>query len=216
MKTSANGRALIESFEGLILQAYDDANDKIVKPGSTSKGTLTIGYGHTTAAGPPRVYVGQKITKQQADEILASDLSKVEDDVTRLVKVPVTQNQFDALVSFHFNTGGLGRSSVLKLLNQKDYTGAANALLQWNRGNGQVLKGLVIRRQAEKDLFLKSDAKVGGHAAAAVVVGGTTAMVATQASQHEVGWVIGIGAAVVIGIIMYAVHLYRKHNVIKT
>lgn len=211
MKTSSNGRALIESFEGLILGAYDDANDKIVKPGSTAKGTLTIGYGHTTAAGPPRVVVGQKITKEQADEILAADLSKVEADVNRLVRVPLTQHQFDSLVSFHFNTGGLGRSSVLRLLNQKDYAGAADALLLWNRGNGQVLKGLVIRRKAERELFLTSEPTA--HLPAAIGVTGITAVAAASSPSHYMYWIIGAGVAVVLGLI---IHYVRKYNVSKT
>lgn len=154
MKTSANGRKLIEDFEGLILGAYDDANDRIVKPGQRVRGTLTIGVGHTSAAGPPKVYVGMKITKVQADSILAADLASVEIEVGHLVKVPITQGQFDALVSFHFNTGGLGRSSTLRLLNQKKYQAAADALLAWNRAGGRVLQGLVRRRAAERKLFL--------------------------------------------------------------
>jgi lysozyme len=154
MKTSANGRTLIEEFEGLILGAYDDFNDKIVKPGQAVRGTLTIGYGHTSAAGPPRVYAGMKITKEQADSILAADLASVEIEIEHLVKVSISQNQFDALVSFHFNTGGLGRSSTLRLLNQKKYQAAADALLAWNRAGGKVLQGLVRRRNAERKLFL--------------------------------------------------------------
>lgn len=216
MKTSANGRTLIESFEGLILQAYDDATDRIVPVGSTAKGTLTIGYGHTTAAGPPRVVVGQKITKEEADTILASDLKGVEADVNRLVKVPITQNQFDALVSFHFNTGGLGRSSVLRKLNSNDRQGAADALLQWNMAGGQVLRGLVRRRQAERDLFLKPDVEVGSPIAAGIVVAAGTGMVASQASQHEIGWVIAAGVALVLGIFALAIYKYNKHNVVKT
>ena len=70
MKTSTNGRQLIESFEGLFLETYDDSDDRIVAPGGTSRGTLTIGYGHTTAAGPPKVTPGMKITKSQADQYL--------------------------------------------------------------------------------------------------------------------------------------------------
>src|SRR6185437_9224903 len=107
MKTSATGRKLIERFEGLILQAYDDANDHIVKPGQLVHGTLTIGYGHTSAAGPPRVYVGQVIDQPTADGILGADLASVEIEVEHLVKVLLNQNQFDALVSFQFNTGWL-------------------------------------------------------------------------------------------------------------
>jgi lysozyme len=219
MKTSANGRALIEAHEGLILQAYDDANDRVVAPGGSVKGTLTIGYGHTTAAGPPRVVVGQKITQAQADAILASDLGKVEDDVNRLVKVPLSQNQFDALVSFHFNTGGLGRSSVLTRLNLRDYPGAANALLLWNRAGGQVLKGLVTRRQQERALFLKEDSpSASGPAIAAISVATIGTVVATQAPSHHIGWyILGTVVAVVITLLGYGLYESHKHvPVVKT
>ena len=160
MKTSANGRKLIESFEGLILQSYDDYNDHIVSQGDTVHGTLTIGYGHTDAAGPPSISLGQTITKEEADNILATDLAKVEREVSELVHVSLNQNQFDALVSFHFNTGALGHSSTLQLLNQSNYTEAADHLLLYNKASGRVLAGLVRRRQAEKDLFLSKSTTV--------------------------------------------------------
>lgn len=155
MKTSANGRKFIEGFEGLFLKAYDDANEKVLKAGQKARGVITIGYGHTTSAGPPKVYAGMAITQDQADQILAADLASVEIEVGHLVKVQLTQNQFDALVSFHFNTGALGRSSTLRLLNQGKYQGAADALLAWNKAGGKVLQGLVRRRKAERSLFLK-------------------------------------------------------------
>lgn len=155
MKTSDNGRKFIEGFEGLFLKAYDDANDHIVQPGQAVHGTLTIGYGHTNAAGPPHVYIGMEITKEEADAILASDLASVELQVTHLVKVPINQNQFDALVSFDFNTGGLGRSSTLRDINAGNMQAAADALLMWDRAGGRVLAGLLRRRRAERELFLK-------------------------------------------------------------
>lgn len=158
MKTSPTGRKLIESYEGLILGAYDDANDHIVNPGDPVKGVLTIGYGHTSAAGLPKVFAGQSITKEEADQILAADLSKVEANVLDLVKVPINQNQFDALVSFQFNTGALGKSSSLRYLNEGNYAQAAQNLLLWNKakqiGPGPI-PGLVRRREDEKTLFLK-------------------------------------------------------------
>src|SRR5271157_3947497 len=106
MKTSANGRKLIELYEGLYLHTYNDG-----------VGVPTIGYGHTTAAGPPHVYYGMTITKDQADAFLAADLASVEAAVNHHVAVPINQNQFDALVSFDFNTGALARSNVLRALN---------------------------------------------------------------------------------------------------
>lgn len=142
MKTSQRGLDLIKEFEGLYLQAY-----------RCPAGVLTIGYGHTSVAGEPKVVAGMKITKQEAEDILRRDLAAVEADVGRLVKVPLTQNQFDALVSFQFNTGGLGRSSALKRLNAGNYADVPAALLLWNKAAGKVLAGLTRRRKAEAALF---------------------------------------------------------------
>ncbi len=153
MKTSDNGRKFIEQFEGLILGAYDDFSDRIVVPGQHVYGTLTIGYGHTTPAGLPKVYPGMTVTRPQADDILASDLSAVELDVNHHVKVPINQNQFDALVSFDFNTGALSRSNVLTCVNHNDFAGVRTALGMWVHSRGRVLSGLVRRRHEEADLF---------------------------------------------------------------
>lgn len=220
MKTSPNGRALIEKYEGLILQSYDDANDHIVPAGGSSRGTLTIGYGHTSAAGAPKVVSGMKITKEQADAILASDLQKVEADVTRLVKVPLNQNQFDALVSFHFNTGSLGKSTALRKLNAGDIEGAADGLMLYTRGrvNGQLIpmKGLVTRRNEEKALFLKkgsvTSVPTGTGTATGVAVGGGLMYTYWHAFlNHWVLYSLGLVAtAVVIDIL---IHLYKgKQN----
>lgn len=155
MKTSPNGRLnLIEPFEGTILQSYDDYNDHIVDVGDTVHGTLTIGTGHTSAAGPPSVFLGMRITKEEADQILGQDLGRVEQEVNTLVKVPLNQNQFDALVSFQFNTGALGHSSALPLLNEGKYEEAANHLLLYDKAGGRTLAGLIRRRKAEEKLFL--------------------------------------------------------------
>jgi lysozyme len=139
------------------------------------------------------VEIGQTITKEQADQILASDLTKVEKDVERLVKVPLNQNQFDALVSFHFNTGALGRSSLLKKLNAGDYQGAADGLMAWVNakqiGPGPI-PGLVRRRTDERNMFLSKPTQVGHHAGAgAVIVAGGAA--ASQAPHHLIPWIIG-------------------------
>lgn len=152
---SPNGRKMCEEFEGCILQAYDDASDHIVKTGQYVHGTLTIGYGHTDAAGPPKVYIGQTITKEQADQILSVDLLSVELEVKLLVKVKLNQNQLDALVDFQFNTGWLGHQhcSLLNALNAGNYQLADQDFMLYDRAQGKVLKGLSKRRQAEKDLF---------------------------------------------------------------
>lgn len=155
MKTSAAGLKLIEEFEGLFLQAYDDSDDRVLKPGDRCYGALTIGYGHTSAAGPPRVYIGMEITADEANSILAADLASVELEVSHLVKVPLNQNQFDALVSFQFNTGWLSHPhcSLLTALNAGNYQLADTDFTLYDRAQGKVLVGLERRRLAEKNLF---------------------------------------------------------------
>jgi len=151
MRTSVAGRAAIKRREGEKLSAYKD-----------SVGIWTIGVGHTTAAGLPAVTAGMKITAQQSDEILTRDLADVENDVSAVVKVPINQNQFDALVSLAFNIGpGSFRSStLLKKLNAKDDKGAADQFLVWNKGtiNGQkvAITGLTNRRKEERAQFLST------------------------------------------------------------
>ena len=145
MKTSERGRRLIELWEedGVPkLQPYDDGT-----------GTLTIGYGHTSAAGLPRVHPGMQITPKQADEILSSDLAAVEADVNHHVTAQLTQNQFDALVSFDFNTGALDRSNVLRAVNSGHFNQVPHDLMTWVHGGGKVMPGLVRRRREEIKLF---------------------------------------------------------------
>ncbi|MGD1827322.1 Lysozyme [Chromobacterium violaceum] len=140
MKTNAEGISLIKQFEGFRLAAYQDM-----------VGVWTIGYGHTG----PDVKAGQTITQQQADQLLAADLEKFETGVGQLVAVPLNANQFAALVSFSYNLGlgNLRSSTLLRLLNQGDYAGAAAQFPRWNRAGGQVVAGLTRRRLAEQALF---------------------------------------------------------------
>ncbi|WP_434627689.1 lysozyme [Chromobacterium sp. CV08] len=142
MKTSPKGIALIQQFEGLRLAAYQDV-----------VGVWTIGYGHTGADVRP----GLAITQAQAVQLLAADLARFEAGVGRLVTVAVNQNQFDALVSFSYNLGlgSLQQSTLLRLLNQGDYAGAAGQFPRWDKAGGQALPGLLKRRQAEQALFLE-------------------------------------------------------------
>jgi GH24 family phage-related lysozyme (muramidase) len=136
------GLNFIKDFEGCILEAYKDA-----------VGVLTIGYGHTQG-----VTWEQRITQKEAEEFLKEDLNYFENSVSELVKVPLSDNQFAALVSFTFNVGAgaLTSSTLLRLLNSGDYQGASNQFQQWIYGDGKVLAGLVRRRTAERDLFLTS------------------------------------------------------------
>jgi lysozyme len=147
MKTNQKGIELLKEFEGFRANSY-------LCPANV----WTIGYGHTSAAGEPKVYSGQKITKKQAEEILKQDLEKFEFVVESSVQVPLTENQFSALVSFVYNIGSSAfkSSTLLRKLNAKDYLGAADEFKRWNKGGGRVLQGLVRRREAERELFLEN------------------------------------------------------------
>lgn len=149
MKVSTAGRKAIAGHEGVRLKAYPDP--------ATGGEPWTIGVGHTSAAGLPKVYKGLTITADECDEILSRDLATFERAVEKAVKVPLNQNQFDALVSFTFNVGAgnLQKSTLLKRLNQGDYRGAAEQFGAWNKAAGKVMKGLVTRRADERALFLR-------------------------------------------------------------
>lgn len=213
MKTSAQGRKFIESFEGLILKAYDDHNDHVVEVGQHAIGVLTIGYGHTDAAGPPKVYVGQQITQTDADNILASDLASVEIEVNQLVKVPLNQNQYDALVSFQFNTGALGKSTLLKVLNEKNYDAAADDFLAWDHAGGVKLAGLTRRRTEERKMFLDHQTVSmdgANHATTIILAGGAATAAAAAAPSHTP--LIFIGVIVIAFIIGGIVHWYTNRK----
>lgn len=146
MNTSQTGINLIKGFEGKRLTAYDDG-----------VGVWTIGYGTIKYPNGVRVKKGDTCTDAQAESYLKNDLVKFESAINRLVKAPLNQNQFDALASFTYNLGetNLSKSTLLKKLNAKDYASAADQFLVWNRAGGKVLNGLVRRREAERNLFLK-------------------------------------------------------------
>ena len=154
MGLSDAGLDHIKSHEGLRTTAYRDP-----------VGILTIGYGHTGADVKP----GQRITEAQAEQLLRKDVGWAEDAVRKNVKVPLTQGQFDALVSFTFNcgAGALGKSTLLKKLNAGDYAGAQAEFGNWVRGGGKVLPGLVRRRQEEARMFGNAPPQGGSGAAPA-------------------------------------------------
>ena len=131
--TNEAGLQLIESFEGLRLNSYQD-----------SVGVWTIGYGHTQGVKP-----GQTITQQQAQAFLQQDLGVAESAVNKL-GLTLTDNQFAALVSFTFNLGG---GNLNKLLSQ-GLAAAPDRILLFDHAGGRVLPGLTRRRQAERALFL--------------------------------------------------------------
>lgn len=141
MKVSQKGIDLITSFEGYASKPYRDL-----------VGVLTWGYGHAQKKGetPPSF-----LTQEQAIALLKQDITQYEDGVSKVVRVPINQNQFDALVSFAYNLGvsKLAGSTLLAKLNSKDFAGAANEFTKWNRAGGKEVNGLTRRRKAEQKLF---------------------------------------------------------------
>ncbi len=142
MKTSKKGIALIKEFEGLRLKAYKD----IV-------GVPTIGYGSTHG-----VTMGDEITEEEAEILLLEDLREYEDCVNQYVTVPITQEEFDALVSFAYNLGcgALRGSTLLRLLNAGNKEAAAQQFKRWNKAGGVEVAGLTRRRVAEANLFMEA------------------------------------------------------------
>lgn len=139
-KTNSAAIKLIKESEGLRLKAY-----------LCPAGVWTIGYGCTEGVRRDMV-----ITELQAEQLFKKELNKFEIAVTNLVKVPLAENQFSALVSFTYNVGmeALRNSTLLKLLNQGNYLKAADEFPRWNKAGGKVLPGLVTRRAKERALFL--------------------------------------------------------------
>lgn len=136
---------LIKSYEGLRLTAY-------LCPANIP----TIGYGHTRTV--IRTDVGKRtISQVEAERLLEQDLVRFENAVKGLVKVPLTSNQYGALVSFTYNLGegNLASSTLLKRLNASDFAGASAEFAKWNKAGGKVLAGLTRRRAAEAALFRK-------------------------------------------------------------
>ena len=142
---SNNGMKLLEQFEGLRLEAYLD-----------SAGIATIGFGTIKYPNGSKVKLGDKITKTQAKDYKLYDLKEFESTVNTSVPVPLSQNQYDALVSISYNIGSnaFKNSTLLKKLNAGDYKGAAEQFLVWNKVNSKRVQGLVNRREAERNLFL--------------------------------------------------------------
>lgn len=154
MQMSAHGLQLLEQWEGFKLNVYKD-----------SAGLPTIGVGHLltkselssgkiTIKGVPVNYA-DGLTEQQVTDLLGQDVQPAAAAVNNGVKVPLNQNQFDALVSFTFNvgTGAFNGSTLLKVLNQKQYDQVPTQLLRWTRSGGQVVQGLVNRRNNEIQLW---------------------------------------------------------------
>jgi len=139
---------LIKSFEGLVLKAYVDP--------ATGGEPITIGYGTTVYPGGQKVRMGEVCTEQQALKWLEHDVSIFSDNVARLLKVSLTDNQFGTLTSFAYNVGigNLKSSTLLKKVNANPNDPAIKAeFLKWNKAAGKVMNGLTRRREAEAKLY---------------------------------------------------------------
>ena len=139
MNISKEGLALIKRFEGCELKAY-----------RCPANVLTIGYGVTK-----NVTEDMEITQQEADDMLDEELIEYTGYINDMVKVPLAQSQFDALSAWIYNLGptNFKDSTLLKVLNEEKYAEVPQQIKRWNKANGQVLDGLVRRREAEALLF---------------------------------------------------------------
>ena len=139
MEISQEGLSLIKKVEGCKLQSYKCA-----------AGVWTIGYGSTNG-----IEEGMEISQERADMLLLEDVEVFEKAVNELVEVPLEQNQFDSLISWTFNLGptNLKNSTLLKVLNNKNYDEVPTQIKRWNKAGGKVLQGLIRRREAEALLF---------------------------------------------------------------
>lgn len=204
MNVTDEGLALIREAEGFRSAAYRDA-----------VGVWTIGYGHTTAAGPPKVERGLVVTRDEAEAIFRRDVEAVAEGVRQVVQQTLSDAKFSALVSFAYNVG-LGNfrsSSVLRAVNAGDLAAVPQRLQLWVKAGGRTLPGLVKRRAAEAALFAAASAHAanekparpdvprGKPASASTTIWAAT-LVAIMACLNEVARWLGYG---VLGLISMAV-----------
>lgn len=175
-RVSEEALALIKRWEGLKLQAYKCVAD-----------VWTIGYGHTATARP-----GQVISETQATRLLMEDLARFEATIERLVRVPLSDGQFGALVSWCFNVGegAAARSSLIRKLNAGEYDAVPGELARWNKVDGKVVAGLSNRRAAEAGLWAR-----GSHVASASVNADSKGGLAEAARSGTGRAALGVGAA---------------------
>jgi lysozyme len=150
MRMSQNGLAIVKAFEGCLEPVK--GRPGYFKTYIDPVGVPTIGYGHTNHH-EPRFTSATVWSQQQCDDALAGDMAVFEAHVSKLAKVPLEQHEFDALVSWAYNTGGPETATLWRKLNAGDKASVPKELAKWNRGGGRVLNGLVRRRKAEGQLF---------------------------------------------------------------
>ena len=211
MKMSAEGLALIRDQEGFRGQAYRDA-----------AGVWTIGFGHTSMAGAPEVKPGMRMSRTEAEAVLARDVAEFATGVAQAVTVELSDAQFSALVSFAYNVGlgNFRRSSVLKAVNGRDFAAVPRRLGLWVKAGGRTLPGLIRRRAAEAALFAGPEQRPPGDvmpvpemprgkelAASRTVWGGVVALLAAlgQAVLSPSPWAVVAVLAVLagVGVVIY-------------
>lgn len=224
-RVTAETRAKITEWEGVVLYAYDDANGRKVEPGGRVAGTLTIGVGHTG----PDVRAGQTITRQQADDLLARDLAKCESAVSGAVKVPLSDQQFGTLVSFAFNAGvgAFLSSTLLKKLNAGDYMAVPSELMKWTKttinGKKVASPGLVARRSKEAAYWSSgANAPVAQQGAVPevkahpispmeMVTGAGTIIGPAAGFANSTGWInVAFGVGIVVAVVVIAAIVIKR------
>jgi lysozyme len=146
MNINAGGLSIILVAEGFVAEPY-----------RCPAGIASIGYGSTILLNGRRVTMASKaVTKDEGEALLRRHLDRVETDISKLIRIPLNENEFSALCSWTYNLGsGRLQSSTLRAkLNRGERLGAANEFPKWRWANGRILRGLVIRREAERQLFL--------------------------------------------------------------
>lgn len=209
MHINDEGLALIKRWEGLKLEAYRDLG-----------GVWTIGYGHTTTARE-----GMTITEAEAERLLRADLLVFETAVRGAIRVPLTDNQFAALVSWAYNVGeaAMRRSTLIKRLNADDYDAVPGELAKWNKIKGKVAAGLSNRRAAEAGLWTRgayvasrdaqpddARANVTGTGTSKAAIGVGAAGVLSTVAQHSdaIGALGHVGPVVGVTLILTAATLF--------
>ena len=176
MRMTEEGLALIMRFEGFRAEAY-----------RCPAGVWTIGYGHTSAAGPPAVRPSMRWSERQARQVLEADVAQFAEGVRASLTRAVSDAQFSALVSFAYNVGlsAFRGSSVLEAVNGGRFEAVPDRLRLWVKAGGRVLPGLENRRAAEARLFMSDTPRRSGkHLAAGAAAAAAAAAAATASS----GW----------------------------
>lgn len=187
--TSPKGLTFLKRHEGVVLRAYRDA-----------AGVWTIGCGLTAASGVVRPRAGMVITKAEADRLLSRALERNYEPAVARAMPGAKPHEFDAGLSFHFNTGAIARASWVNAWLDRDWAGALAGLRKWTRGGGKVLPGLQARREAEFRLLQNADYGVTPRAPAPGFARWALPMTAVEKAQvigelHRLGYKVAAGAA---------------------